>query len=128
MLMRSPRFHRALSMAAATFSAAATLVATPATAASQWCTGTVVHVLAEDNGYVQIVGSWRGDWTAICSLKSDLGAITATTCKSWHATLQAALVSGKRVTVHYRDISHGCGDMPTYGASPQPGYVMLRSD
>lgn len=92
--------------------------------AGQWCGGTINNSYTDNGGNVFILGSWRGEWTRICSLNTTLNDITPTTCKAWFSTAQTAIVTGKTVTMYY-DVA-SCATIPSYNDSPKPTYLMLN--
>src|SRR5687767_5130256 len=96
----------------------------PASAAS-WCTGTISVSWVDAGGSVLVTGSWRGTHTQICSVKTEWKSITPDVCANWMAKLDAALTLSRGVTVYY-DETIDCAALPTYGAAPPPGYVMLH--
>jgi hypothetical protein len=89
-----------------------------------WCTGTISHLWVDNAGIVYVLPSWRQDHTAICVINGTWNGITAELCRSWYALLMTARASGQRLTVYYTQ-PYTCDNLPRYGSTPAPGYVML---
>lgn len=106
--------------------AALVFLQTPAQAAPQWCTGSVLSSWTNIAGDVLISGSWRGDHTQICNLKQEWKGVTPDICMGWVAKLDAAAALNKSVTIQYNDAS-SCASLPIYGQTPSPAYVMLNN-
>ena len=100
-------------------------VALPVTAATQWCDGKIAHTFADRSGGVYIFGTWRNDWQQICNLNFVWKEISVSSCRAWFSTSQTAVVTQQPVIVSIDTTS--CATMPTYGESPSPIYLMLRS-
>lgn len=94
-------------------------------AANQWCTGKISNMYVHSSGSVVIYSSWRGNHTAICSIKDEWEGISVDVCKGWMSLIQTALVTKNDMTINY-NIEETCSTLPTYGSSPAPGYVMLK--
>lgn len=99
-------------------------LASSATAASQWCTGTVLSSWIQSDGNVYINSSWLQNHTQICNLKTDWKGVPADVCVGWVAKLDAAATMNKTVTVFYSD-APACSSLPAYESSPGPRYVMV---
>lgn len=97
--------------------------AAPVTAAPQWCQGTVANLWVYSNGNVFVQPSYRGDYTMICNMNTEIGGISVTTCATWFAILRSAVQRQSNIMVHYPD-APACNALPTYGGSILPGYVM----
>jgi hypothetical protein len=96
-----------------------------AEAADQWCTGTIKSVLIDSAGQVLIKGSWRNDFTMVCSVVSTWGSVTADTCKTWYTLATSARVSQIAMEVYYYNTSYTCSTLPTWGSAPAPSYMRL---
>lgn len=88
------------------------------------CVGKVAKVLLYEDGTVNIVGSWRGDYNFVCSTSGNFGNVPAEVCLSWYATLVKAKTDNLDVTVYY-NTNTPCSALPTYGSSPVPVYIGL---
>jgi len=95
----------------------------PIHASATYCGGKVVGVYITPTGDVIIRGDWRNDWTRICNLKSD-PAVDTLVCSLWASYAGSALQNNTSVLLTYAD-SQACLTLPTYTASPTPGYFML---
>jgi hypothetical protein len=104
------------------------VMSTSVFAANIWCTGTVRRVLVSKSGLVEVMGSWRGDWTGICNVKQDWQGVDPQTCMTWFAQTEKSLTTAKQVTIEYTGVDVDCATLPTYSGSPGPAYVMLRND
>lgn len=103
------------------------LVATsPASAATQWCEGTVTNVLVGADGQVMVLPSFRNDWVQVCNVGASWKSISTTICNMWVAFLTTAAASGRGITVFYYD-APACSAMPIYSDSPAPGYINLHN-
>ena len=95
--------------------------------AVQYCAGKVLNVLMYSNGTVMIVGSWRGDFTVLCSIQGDWGSIPSETCFAWYGAALKARADNSNVTIYYpSDQGYTCANMPTYGGALVPGYFMVN--
>jgi len=90
----------------------------------QWCEGTFDRVWVDYLGNVLAVPSWRSDHVRICSLKGVDGRTDTVTCSMWYTIISESVKTGRGTIVHY-DNAPACAQMPTYGSSPIPYYVML---
>ena len=88
------------------------------------CQGTLSHSWMESDGDVYIRGSWRGDHTQMCNLKTEWKGITPDICAGWMAKADAAVSLGRTVLVYYPNET-SCTTMPTYSATSAPEYVAL---
>lgn len=97
----------------------------PASAAYQWCTGSVLSSWMRADGSVHISSSWmQGNHTQICNIKTEWKTITPDVCVAWLAKLDAAASMNKTVTIFYWD-APTCDVLPHYEAAPPPAYVMI---
>jgi hypothetical protein len=97
-----------------------------AVAGNIWCTGTVSNVyIAADNSVV-IKGSWRNDYTRICSTDGSTGVDTVT-CSLWFSIVSSSMTNDKQVILMYSDQNgqYQCNNLPTYYQIHNPSYVML---
>lgn len=94
--------------------------------AIHFCKGNIQDVWVDFAGSLFIKGSWVNKHTKICNVTSGWEAISPEVCKTWLSLSMTAQVSQPDVTVRYKDdkISN-CQNIPTYGNSPSPDYVML---
>ena len=96
--------------------------------AAQYCVGKITNVLMYADGRVLIVGTWRGDYTTICSTQGNFGNIATEVCLSWYGAALKARADNTNVTIYYpNDGGHTCADLLTYGNSPAPEYLLLYS-
>lgn len=107
--------------------AACVLIHPALTSADIACAGQVREILLYANGTVNLRGNWRNDYTYLCNTTGAWGNVPTEVCLSWYATAAKALADGKEVIVWYAGNAHTCANLPTYGNSPQPTYVGLRS-
>ena len=94
-------------------------------AAPQWCQGTVGNLWIYTNGNVYVVPSFRGDHIRICNMNTETSGISVINCVAWFTMLRNAMQRQSTVTVYYPE-APSCNTLPTYDASPVPGYVMQR--
>lgn len=97
-----------------------------AVAGNIWCTGTVSNVYIAADKSVVIKGSWRNDYTRICSTDGSTGVDTVT-CSLWFSIVSASMTNDKQVILMYsdRDGQYQCDNLPKYYTAPNPAYVML---
>jgi hypothetical protein len=86
------------------------------------CNGTVTRVLLYGDGTVNLLSSWRGDYTVLCNTNGTFGGIPSEVCLSWYGTLLNAASHGKQVNVYY-GVTLTCATLPTYWSAPVPTYV-----
>lgn len=86
------------------------------------CVGKVKHLLVYANGTVNVLNSFRNDFTVVCNLNSNHGAVTPTVCASWVALL-AHIKKKDGLAVHYYPAGTVCSAVPTYADAPVPGYI-----
>lgn len=98
----------------------------PALAAPQWCTGTVKDLFIDADGGTAVWTSWRGSYVQVCNVNQTVGNVPPGTCMNWIALMRSAVQRGAQTTMYYPD-APACNTMPTYGAAPLPGYVMLSN-
>ena len=91
-------------------------------AADLYCSGTVQYVLLYYDGAVALLGSWRGDYTYLCSTSGSWGSIPPEVCLAWYATAVKAADDGKHVAIYYSPSSYTCTTLPTYSSAPVPFY------
>jgi hypothetical protein len=103
-----------------------TAAAPVSSATGLYCSGTVSEAMVYSGGAFDIKGSWRNSYTKICSVDTTWNGITPDTCRSWFAEVQEAVQTGHSITVYYSSLSVDCANLPTYGSSPAPGYVMVH--
>ena len=96
----------------------------PASAANIWCSGTLASVYVTNDGQFLLNGSWRNDFTMICHLHQTWNGVAPETCTFWYALMVTSKTNAKTVRVYYSDTSYSCETLPTYYATPGPGYVM----
>ena len=87
-----------------------------------YCSGTVQYVLMYNDGTVAVLGSWRGDYTYLCSSSGSWGAIPQDVCLAWYATAVKAADDGKHVAIYYSPSTYTCSTLPTYSSAPVPFY------
>lgn len=114
--MRGIFTNIALGLASVVTSVAA--VATP-----QWCQGTVSRLWIYSDGTVYVNSSYRGDYTRICNINSEIGGISSINCAAWFSILKSAVQRQSQVIVFYPE-AVSCSTLPSYGSTPLPGYVM----
>lgn len=84
------------------------------------CIGKVQKVLLYADGTLNLLGSWRGDFTVLCNTNG--GTVSTEVCMGWFALLTKAKADNADVTVYY-NTTYACNNLPTYGDSPAPVYV-----
>ena len=95
-------------------------------ASADYCSGKVLGVYISHDADVIIKGSWRGDWTRICNLKSS-SSVDVVTCSLWASYAANALQNKTDVTLLYNDGgATACATLPTYQSTPTPYYFMLN--
>lgn len=94
--------------------------------AVQYCSGTLVSVYMDASGNVIVQGSWRYDYTQLCSDQGSFGGIDSVTCLAWFGAAVKAQGSQSKVIVYYpNDGGSTCANLPTYSNSLVPGYFMV---
>ena len=111
-------------LARALASAAALSPAAPSVAETLYCAGTSNGAYVSDQGEFILRGSWRNDYTMVCHLRQTWKGIAPETCAFWYALMVTSQTNAKPVTVYYTNSAYTCATLPTYQASPAPGYVM----
>jgi len=89
------------------------------------CSGTVDTVLLYYDGSVNIIASWRGDYTYVCNVHGGWGGISAEVCLGWYGALVKAQANSLNVIAYYNTGSYTCSNLPTYAAAPAPYYLGL---
>ena len=105
---------------------AAILAPTVASAAPQWCYGTINNLWVDSQGSMFAMPSWRGDYVMFCNVNQSTGSVSPTTCMTWMSLLRSAIQRNAQTLVYFAD-APACNAMPTYSASPVPYYVMLQN-
>jgi hypothetical protein len=103
--------------------AALTLLSLQAHAATD-CSGTVTRALLYADGSVNILSSWRNDYTVICNTNGTFGSVSAEICLAWYATALKAIANNKQVNIYYA-ATHTCATLPVYWSAPVPTYFGL---
>jgi hypothetical protein len=85
------------------------------------CTGTVNGALLYADGSVNILGSWRNDYTVICNTNGTFGNVAPEICLAWYATALKAVGTTRQVNIYYA-ATHTCATLPTYWSAPAPTY------
>lgn len=88
------------------------------------CRGTVNQVLLYADGTLNVLGSWRGDFTFLCNTNGTIGNVPTEVCLGWYALLTKAKADNLSVTVYYFT-NTACNALPTYASAPVPVYVGL---
>jgi hypothetical protein len=102
------------------------LVATsPAFAADIQCYGTVTDLLVYSDGTVNILTSYRNDYTNICNLQVARQGVDTFTCALWIGSIESARKLGQTIHVYYIDNGTGfsCATIPIHGAAPAPLFI-----
>ena len=86
------------------------------------CNVKVHNILLYKGGYVNVLHSGRGDYTYLCSVETDYGGITPTTCAMWTAMLQV-IKKKNGLAAFYFNGEGSCATMSTYSSAPVPLYV-----
>jgi len=89
------------------------------------CSGTVQYALLYNDGTVNIMTSWRNDYTYLCSTTGSwapAAAVSQDVCLSWYATAVKAAAEGKHVAIYYSGTTYTCATIPTYSGAPVPLY------
>ena len=90
--------------------------------AAYQCDVQVIKVLVYSNGMVNVLHSGRNDYTVICSLNSNSGEVSPTTCAMWTAMLQS-IKKKSGVATFYFNGNGTCATMNTYDSAPVPVYI-----
>lgn len=114
--------NKSLSVLAAT---ACILLASLRVEAAASCSGTVGTVLLYYDGSVNVLTSWRGDYTYVCNIHGGWAGISQEVCLGWYGALVKAQADSLNVIVYYNAGSYTCGNLPTYAAAPPPYYLGL---
>ncbi len=113
-------------MVTATAAITAIALSAPANAVAIACNGNLSGAYTTKDGSVVIKGSWHPSWTQICNLNTEWNEVPAQTCWAWFSQVNAAVAQSKNVRIYYNVAANmTCNQLPTYGASPEPYYVML---
>jgi hypothetical protein len=95
-------------------------------AAPLWCTGTLNAIYIDSTGGFYVSGTWRQDYTQICNLRQTWNGVSSDICLLWYSLLTTSKTNSKSVTIYYSDVPYNCQNLPTYAASPGPGYAMQQ--
>lgn len=99
-----------------------------ASAGNIYCEGNIVNLYVSSAGDVIFQADYRADYTEVCNLHGSWQGIDTETCYAWYSQLIAAQTHAKGVLLNYSTTAtYTCANLPTYGNSPAPGYVMVRS-
>lgn len=95
-----------------------------ALAAPQWCNSKISYTWVDRLGNVYVNPDFRQDNVQICNINEAWKGVSVEACRSWQALAMSATLADKAVIIYYDDLA-SCVTLPTYGASPSPGYIML---
>jgi hypothetical protein len=95
-------------------------------AASQWCNGTISRTYVGKDGTVFVYGTWRNDYTAVCSVNAIRDGVAPEVCKSWLSLIITGKTTKTPMIIHYTN-APACNVIPTYTNAPSPVYVMLAN-
>ncbi len=87
------------------------------------CNVKVLSVLVYNSGMVNVTHSGRNDYTMICSLSTDYGGVSPSTCAMWTAMLQSIKKKNGTAQFYFYETAGSCATMATYGSAPVPGYI-----
>lgn len=87
------------------------------------CSGKVLTVLQYANGNVNIMTSYRNDYTVVCNTVSNWKGISPDTCRSMLSIVLSAKAVDKNILVYYSGNQFSCATIPYYGNAPSPVYV-----
>lgn len=90
--------------------------------AAYQCSVKVIQVLIYSNGTVNVMHSGRNNYTVICSLDSNSGGVSPTTCAMWTAMLQSIKKKDGNATFYFNG-DGTCDTMNLYGDAPIPVYI-----
>ena len=95
-----------------------------AMAADVQCNGSVSSLLIYTDGTVNILASWRSDYTHICNLKQVRKGVDPLTCAMWVNAIESARKLSATIKTYYTDDGSftSCADLPRYAAAPAPVY------
>ncbi len=104
------------------------LLVPPFAAAAQiWCQGKISNTYVDSTGTLTIQAAWRGDYTALCNVRTNWKGIDATTCMTWLGIALMATSKQQTVNVSYNDPAvPACNTLATYVNAPPPIYLMLQ--
>lgn len=77
------------------------------------------------DGSVNVLASWRGDYTYVCNIHGGWGGISPEVCLGWYGALVKAQADSLNVIVYYNTGSYTCSNLPTYASAPAPYYLGL---
>ncbi len=86
------------------------------------CTSKVANILVYSDELVNILHSGRGEYTVICSLKTELAGVSISTCAMWVGMLQAIKKKDGLANFYYAGTGT-CATLPTYSSAPVPVYI-----
>lgn len=119
--MQRMKWRSKVSVATALMLGASASIASPL-----WCAGTLMAIYMTSDGSVEIKGTWRNEYTQICSDQGTFGGIDSVTCLSWFALAVKAQTAQVPVTVYYPDAgSYTCGNLPSYASALTPNYLLI---
>lgn len=87
------------------------------------CSGTVHNVLQYANGAVNVLTSYRGDYTFMCNVNNTWKGVTPESCKGMLSVLLTAQSTGKKIATYYSGDQYTCQNLPHYSNTPGPTYV-----
>lgn len=108
-------FVRRIVLLAASVALAAPLQAN----ANYACAGTLSYLGMDGTGNLTLALSGSTPIHAICNVNAQDGwGFTVGACKAVYASLLAARLTGKGVTVYYHENGLTCSTLPSWGAAP----------
>jgi hypothetical protein len=101
------------------------LCSTLARSEDLYCPGKIAQLIVYGAGQLSIVGTWRGQWTHLCNLKTG-NPVDSVTCSNWAAMATMAFKEGSLVGVYY-NVPAGttCANLATGANAPVPVYFRL---
>ncbi|MDE1313077.1 hypothetical protein MEG05_01930 [Vibrio aestuarianus] len=104
----------------------ALLLVSPSAFADISCSGEVKNVLQYANGSVNVLTTYRNQYTYICNIKNDWKGVSPQACQGMLSILLTAQSTGKKIATYYTGDQYTCQTLPHYGSSPGPVYVGLH--
>jgi hypothetical protein len=98
--------------------------ASSAARADVYCTGNILDHLVFNEGTLMIRGSWRNDWTYLCSMQTPWKGVATEACFTWFGLLTAARTHNKSIGIYYSGDTP-CSALANHGGAPAPLYVRM---
>lgn len=92
------------------------------------CVGTVKDILQYAGGDINVLTSYRGDYTVMCNIEKHWNGVSPEACQGMLSILLTAQSTGKKIMTRYNGDQYSCQNLPTYSATPGPSYVGIKGE